>query len=102
MEVLVSQADMTVTTTRGHSVRFQAGVPRPVPPAVVASALQAGARPASEAKAEDKGPTPREVAAVMRSLIEEGDPDNMTQAGKVRIDAIEQRLGADITMACRR
>lgn len=105
MEVLVSQTDMTVTTTLGHSVRFRANVPRPVPPVVVASALQAGARPAKDTPApaeEEKGPTPREVAAAMRSIIEEADPDKLTQGGKVRIDALEQALGTSVTTACRR
>ena len=106
METLVSQVDLTVSSTLGHSIRFQAGVPRPVPPVLVTAALQAGARPATDSSPQTQGtgggPSPKQIAQVMRQLIEEGDPDKLTQQGKVRVDAIEEVLGEDITTACRR
>lgn len=105
METLVSQVDLTVSTTLGHSIRFQAGVPRPVPPVLVPSALQAGARPSQEAaraQTQGGGPSARDIAHAMREIIEEGDPDKLTQQGKVRVGAIEEALGTDITPARRR
>lgn len=104
MEQLVSDVDRVVTTTKGHTVAFRAGEPRSVPDYIQSECLAVGCHP-SVGKAPDNEPdqpTPQEVAAVMRDIIDESDPDKLTSQGKPKLESISEVLGKGIKPGIRR
>lgn len=104
MPLYVSETDRVINSTQGHSVRFAAGVPRAIPAAIESECLALGIR-TTDAKTQSEptaiGPSVRDVATAMREIIESGDDDKLTSAGKIRASAINDAMGEDVPAGTR-
>ena len=103
--MLVLNRNYVLTTTKGHSVAFEKGVPTHVPPAIYQEALTIGAIPpdGEEPQVEDVVKTdnapgdPAEraplILAAIEKLVAENARDNFTAAGSPTVDAVTKAVG---------
>ena len=103
--LLVLNRNYVLTTTKGHSVAFEKGVPTHVPPAIYQEALTIGAIPpdgedphVEDVVKTDNAPSnPAERAPLILDAIEklvaENARDNFTAAGSPTVDAVAKAVG---------
>lgn len=112
----VSQRDVTITSTSGHTIHFPKGVPKTVPSDLRRACLEAGVLPAADADLSDLGgrvPTTRAEAPL--SLAERDDlireaigemlanrkRGDFTAAGLPRVDQMAKLTGFEVSPADR-
>ena len=103
--LLVLNRNYVLTTTKGHSVAFEKGLPTHVPPAIYQEALTIGAIPpdgedphVEDVVKTDNAPSnPAERAPLILDAIEklvaENARDNFTAAGSPTVDAVAKAVG---------
>ena len=103
--LLVLNRNYVLTTTKGHSVAFEKGVPTHVPPAIYQEALTIGAIPpdgedphVEDVVKTDNAPSdPAERAPLILDAIEklvaENARENFTAAGSPTVDAVAKAVG---------
>ena len=103
--LLVLNRNYVLTTTKGHSVAFEKGVPTHVPPAIYQEALAIGAIPpdgedphVEDVVKTDNAPSdPAEraplILAVIEKLVAENARENFTAAGSPTVDAVTKAVG---------
>ena len=103
--LLVLNRNYVLTTTKGHSVAFEKGVPTHVPPAIYQEALTIGAIPpdgedphVEDVVKTDNAPSdPAERAPLILDAIEklvaENARENFTAAGSPTVDAVTKAVG---------
>lgn len=106
---LVTNRDVTLNTTLGHSIAFKKGVPTYVPPIIFAQALAIGAVPedgSSPSMEEPRRPNaapldPDTKNAQIRKVIEDltvrNERGDFTAAGLPAVDAVVRELGYRVT-----
>lgn len=107
--LLVTNRDVTLTTTLGHSIAFKKGVPVYVPPIIYAQALAIGAVPEDgsspemhEVKRPNAAPTDvavkeSDIKRVLHDLIARNERGDFTAAGLPAVDAVVRELGYRVT-----
>lgn len=105
---MISLRTFTLSTTKGHCVRFEANVPKPVPEIIVQDAMNAGCVPAKESDRPfvDDMRTARVefVGNMRRSLIylavdvlaRENNQKNFDGGGRPKVSVLNERLGFDV------
>ena len=103
--LLVLNRNYVLTTTKGHSVAFEKGVPTHVPPAIYQEALTIGAIPpdgedphVEDVVKTDNAPSdPAEraplILAAIEKLVAENARENFTAAGSPTVDAVTKAVG---------
>ncbi len=103
--LLVLNRNYVLTTTKGHSVAFEKGVPTHVPPAIYQEALTIGAIPpdgedphVEDVVKTDNAPSdPAEraplILAAIEKLVVENARENFTAAGSPTVDAVTKAVG---------
>lgn len=103
--LLVLNRNYVLTTTKGHSVAFEKGVPTHVPPAIYQEALTIGAIPpdgedphVEDVVKTDNAPSdPAEraplILAAIEKLVVENARENFTAAGSPTVDAVTKTVG---------
>ena len=98
--LLVTNRDVTLNTTKGHSIEFKAGVPTHVPGIIYQDALSIGAVPAEGgAPAMPKEPAALEpvtdvddrhshIMEAIKLLVERNGRGDFTAAGAPAVDAV--------------
>jgi hypothetical protein len=95
-----------LTSTSGHSIRFEKDVPTHVPPSMYDEVLAAGGVPESEIPEEPKAPSaeptdPAErkllIVTAMEQLALRNGRDDFTAAGAPHLKALKTILGFGIT-----
>lgn len=111
MVEMISLRTFLLSTKTGHMVRFEAGVSKMVPTAVVAEAMEKGCVPTdqvqvpyfeslSRAKAEFSGDLRRSlILATMEVLVEDNNAKNFEGNGMPRLDVLGERIGFDVSKA---
>lgn len=115
-DLYVSQRDVTITSTSGHTIHFPKGVPKAVPSDLRRACLEAGVLPAENTDLTDLGgrvPSARnevplsmserddlirEAIAEMLSTRKRGD---FTAAGLPRVDQMAKLTGFEVSPADR-
>lgn len=115
-DLYVSQRDVTITSTSGHTIHFPKGVPKAVPSDLRRACLEAGVLPATDTDLSDLGgrvPTTRPEAPMSPSerddLIREAIGEmlstrkrgDFTAAGLPRVDQISKLTGFEVSPADR-
>ena len=100
--------DRVVSTTKGHTVRFEANVPKHVPIAILEDCLLVGGIPTSEdavneikeepaAKVIPQGGDRRaQILAKITEMVGRNQREDFTAAGKPDIRVMERELGFKI------
>ena len=103
--LLVLNRNYVLTTTKGHSVAFEKGVPTHVPPAIYQEALTIGAIPpdgedphVEDVVKTDNAPSdPAEraplILGAIEKLVAENARENFTAAGSPTVDAVAKAVG---------
>lgn len=106
---LVTNRDVTLNTTLGHSVFFKKGVPTYVPPIIFSQALAIGAVPEDgtapemeETRRPNAAPTDLdvkngEIRKVIEDLTLRNERGDFTAAGLPAVDAVVRELGYRVT-----
>lgn len=95
-----------LATTRGHIMWFRPGVPRNVTQEMYDEAMRQGGvdgdvdlssarEDAESADEEGDDLSVEKVAEAMREIINEGDPEKLTDNQEVRMSALRDELGTD-------
>lgn len=103
--LLVLNRNFTLTTTKGHSVKFVKDEPTHVPPAIYQDALAIGAIPpngdtpvveervktdAAPADPADRAPL---ILAAIEVLVAAGNREDFTAAGSPTVNAVTKQVG---------
>jgi len=106
---LVTNRDVTLTTTLGHSIAFKKGVPTYVPPIVYSQALAIGAVPEDgstptidEPKRQNAAPLDPavkedQILKALEDLVARNERGDFTAAGLPAVDAVVRELGYRVT-----
>jgi hypothetical protein len=81
--MLVTNRDITLNTTKGHSIEFKAGVPTHVPGIIYQDALAIGAVPA-----EGGAPVMPKEPATLEPVVARNERGDFTAAGAPSVDAV--------------
>jgi len=95
-----------VVSVGGITALFQAGVPRPLRPALVGAALAAGVREVGAAPIElptptNDGVTVDDVVVAIRELMAEGNAKLFAANGEPKLNALKAKIGKPVTDALR-
>lgn len=92
-----------VTSTFGHAIRFEKGVPLEVPPLLVPEVVAAGGIPESEIEEEQaKPPVPSGeernelITEAMKEIVLRAKREDFTAGGSPHVKAIGAMLGFDV------
>jgi hypothetical protein len=100
--------DRVVSSTKGHTVRFEANVPKHVPIAILEDCLQVGGVPTSETAvneikdepvakvAPQGGDRSAKILAKIMEMVGRNQREDFTAAGKPDIRVMERELGFKI------
>lgn len=103
--MVINNRNFTLTSTKGHSIKFEKGVPVHVPPAVLREALEAGAEHADGAspvieehvRTDDAPADPTDraplISKAIEKLVAENERDNFTAAGAPAPAAVSRVVG---------
>lgn len=100
---LVCEKDLRICSPGGAVHIYPAGVVFDVEDFWLAEAVKLGAKPVggpADAPPVGYAPDPDRIAKIaeaIEALIEEGDPDNLTQAGQPRVSAVSGFVGFEVT-----
>jgi hypothetical protein len=104
--------DRTVSTTKGHTIRFTAGEPIHIPVVVLEDCLQAGAVPTAEeagqevsdnlpgvpvlAVAPTGGARDEQIIAAMKGMFARNGRDDFTGQGRPDVRVLSRELGFSV------
>lgn len=102
---MISDIELYVSNTQGHSARFAAGVERNIHDSLVPVALQRGARLSGK---ETKNSIPaqgelalEDVQKAIQELVEKGDPNDFDSKNRPKMTVLKEMLGDQVTAAMR-
>ena len=112
-DLYVSQRDVTVTSTTGHTIRFAKGVPTAVPYQMRRLCLERGVLPVdTSAPVLDDDPKPAKpdaplsmqerdelIREAMVEMIETKKRDDFTATGLPKVDRLAKITGFEVSMA---
>ena len=90
---VVSTEDMRVASMKGHAIILKANEPKEIREDLGLIALEQGAKLVSDEPKE----VIEELVAVMKGLIETGDPDNFKTDGTPKAAVVNKLSGSTIT-----
>lgn len=103
---VVSNRNFTLTTTLGHSVRFEKGVPKDIPREILPQAMAAGVLPSEELAPEpedglpkapiDTGERQLKIRSAIEKLIARNQRGDFTAAGLPRVSQVTALVGFDV------
>lgn len=115
-DLYVSQRDVTITSTSGHTIRFSKGEPKSVPPDLRAECLQHGVLPVENVDLTDlggriplvktEGPLTvserdERIRDAIADMLAANKREAFTAAGLPRVDQISKVTGFDVNPADR-
>lgn len=110
LNLLVTNRDYTLVTSKGHTIEFKKGVATHVPRIVYEDALAIGAIPPDDNEAVDVTPKPAEptgehedrpakIAAAVEEVVTTGDREAFTASGKPTVGAVSDAAGFKVSAA---